>query len=546
MIISGALSCAGMLIANSQAAESVPAVIPNPVSMEVREGVFRLNKNTRIVYEHGAHGAESVAEYVASVLRPSTGYAFSVVAGPGDETAVDNAVLLSTRTADKKLGNEGYELEVTAKKIVISAPQPAGLFYGVQTLRQMLPVEIFNDAEVKNVDWTVPCSKVTDYPRFRWRGMHLDVARHFFPKEFVKKYIDLIALHKMNSFHWHLTEDQGWRIEIKRYPKLTEIGAWRKETLVGHLDDPPHTFDGKVHGGFYAQDEIRDIVEYARQRHVNIVPEIEMPGHSQAAIAAYPELGNTGRQLPVCTIWGVNENVYNVNEPTIEFLQNVLTEVLDLFPGKFIHVGGDEVPKVQWQESPQAQARIKELGLKDEHELQSYFIGRMDKFLTSKGRRLIGWDEILEGGLAEGATVMSWRGVDGGVTAARAGHDVVMAPYESTYFDYYQADPENEPLAIGGMLPLKNVYAYEPIPEELTGDEAAHVLGAQGQVWTEYISTPEKAEYMAFPRACALSEVVWTPQSRKDFDDFRARLTTHVKRLDALGVNYRALDPEQD
>jgi hexosaminidase len=373
--------------------------------------------------------------------------------------------------------------------------------------------------------------------------MMLDVARHFMPKEFVLKFIDLVAFHKMNSLHLHLTDDQGWRIEIKKYPRLTEVGAWRDETLVGHSSQKPHRFDGKRHGGFYSQDDIREIVDYAAQRYVTILPEIEMPGHAQSAIAAYPELGTTGRPLPVLTYWGVNPNIFNANEETIVFLQNVLTEVLDLFPSPFIHVGGDEAVKEQWERSPEAQARIAELGLEDEHELQSYFIKRMDSFLAERGRRLIGWDEILEGGLAPGATVMSWRGVKGGIEAAKAGHDVVMAPTTHTYLDYYQSrDKEKEPLAIGGFLPLEKVYSFHPIPRQLTKEEAKHVLGAQAQLWAEYIPNPEHMEYMAFPRMVALSECVWTPKEKKDFDDFKNRLKTHLQRLDVLDVNYRPLD----
>jgi hexosaminidase len=388
----------------------------------------------------------------------------------------------------------------------------------------------------------VPAVLVEDSPRFRWRGMHLDVARHFMPREFVLRYIDLLALHRMNSFHWHLTEDQGWRIEIRKYPRLTEVGAWRTETLVGRMTSDPaaRVYDGTRHGGSYTQEEIREVVEYARRRFINVVPEIEMPGHSQAAIAAYPELGNTGDTLPVWTHWGVTPNILNVEESTIRFMQDVLTEVLELFPGPFIHIGGDEAPKTQWEQSPRAQARMRELGLANEEELQSWFIRRMDAFLVERGRRLVGWDEILEGGLAPNATVMSWRGTSGGLAAARAGHDVVMAPTSHTYFDYYQSrDRESEPLAIGGFLPLDTVYAFEPIPAELEPRFHHHILGAQGQVWTEYMKTPSHVEYMAFPRVAALAEVVWTPKERRDVADFRERLATHLRRLDALGVNYR-------
>jgi hexosaminidase len=395
---------------------------------------------------------------------------------------------------------------------------------------------------VSGVAWAMPAVTIVDRPRFPWRGMHLDVSRHFMPKEFVKKYIDLLALHKMNSFHWHLTDDQGWRIEIKKYPRLTEVGAWRSQTLVGRVgrDSATWVYDKKPHGGFYTQDDVREIVAYARERFVRVVPEIEMPGHSQAAIAAYPYLGNLGDTVTVWGAWGVTPYILNPSDTTIAFMQDVLTEVLGLFPSEFIHVGGDEAIKPQWQASPRAQARIKELGLKDEHELQSWFITKMDTFLSAKGRRLIGWDEILEGGLAPNAVVMSWRGTAGGLAAARAGHDVVMTPGSHTYFDHYQSrNTTLEPLAIGGFTPLDSAYAYEPVPAELEPQFVKHILGTQGQVWTEYIEGPKNVEFMAFPRAAALAEVLWTSKERKDFADFSGRLTQHLLRLQALDVNYR-------
>ncbi len=440
------------------------------------------------------------------------------------------------------LGKEGYRLEIAPDRVLAQAPQPNGLFYAMQTLRQLLPPALFSQKAARGVDWSLPCLEIEDQPRFAWRGAMLDTARHFMPKSFVLKFIDLLALHKLNSFHWHLTEDQGWRIEIMRYPRLTEVGAWRTETLVGHFDGSFDNlvFDGMPHGGFYTQDDIREVVAYAQARFINVVPEIEMPGHSQAAVAAYPDLGNTGQQLAVSTIWGIHEHVFNVEESTFEFLTNVLDEVLELFPSPFIHVGGDECPKKEWRESPAAQAKMRELGLKDEDELQSWFIKRIDAYLTGKGRRLIGWDEILEGGLAANAAVMSWRGEEGGIAAANAGHDVVMAPYQYTYIDYYQAeDSASEPLAIGGYLPLEKVYSYEPIPAAIAPDKAHHVLGTQAQLWAEYIATPEHCEYMAFPRLCALAETAWLPTGAKDLHGFKQRLEGHLQRLDAYGVNYR-------
>jgi hexosaminidase len=382
-------------------------------------------------------------------------------------------------------------------------------------------------------------------PRFPWRGAHLDVGRHFFNADFVKKYIDIIALHKMNVFHWHLTDDQGWRIEIKKYPLLTEIGAWRDETVIGHpkAGKEPVKYDGIKHGGFYTQDEIKEIIDYAADRYITIVPEIEMPGHAMAAIASYPELGCTGEKVKVRTTWGVSPYIYNVDDNTFKFLEDVLTEVIDLFPSEYIHIGGDEAVKDQWEESKKIQQQIKDLGLKDEHELQSYFIKRIEEFINNKGRKLIGWDEILEGGLAPNATVMSWRGVQGGIAAAREGHDVVMTPTTYCYLDYYQSKiTDKEPLAIGGYLPLDIVYSYEPVPSELSTDEAKHILGAQANVWTEYIASPELVEYMLLPRMTALAELTWTPKEMKDLDDFKKRLETQVERYKTMGWNYRPLE----
>src|SRR4030095_6565101 len=371
--------------------------------------------------------------------------------------------------------------------------------------------------------------------------MHLDVGRHFMPVEFVKKYIDLLAYYKMNYFHWHLTEDQGWRIEIKKYPKLQEIAAWRDETLIGHYSDQPVQYDGLRYGGYYTQEEIKDVVKYAEDRFVTIIPEIEMPGHSQAALAAYPELACTPGPFKVATSWGVFEDVFCPYDTTFSFLQDVLDEVVSLFPSKYIHIGGDECPKTRWEHSAFCQALMKKEGLKNTHELQSYFIQRIEKYLNSKGKSIIGWDEILEGGLAPDATVMSWRGMQGGIDAAKAGHDVIMTPGDYCYFDRYQSEPSEEPLAIGGLLKLEKVYAFDPVPAELSSDEARHILGGQGNVWTEYIDTPEKVEYMVYPRAIALAEVLWTPSARKSWLDFTKRLTQHLDRLDGMHVNYAKL-----
>jgi len=444
------------------------AIIPQPVSMEIDAGTFELHPSTRLV---GNAAAEPVLRYARQAMGTATGFTLPIAETPQDD--FPNIIFTLKPELQTQLGKEGYRLTVTPKQVVIEAAQNNGLFYGVQTLRQLLPPDIYQDRQVRGVRWTTHCVRIADQPRFVWRGLHLDVCRHFMPKAFVKKYIDLLAMHKMNVFHWHLTEDQGWRIEIKRYPKLTEIGAWRKETIIGHArgDKALWTFDGTPHGGFYTQDDVREIVAYAAERFVTVVPEIEMPGHAQAAIAAYPELGTTGKPVEVLTYWGGCIEIFNVEDTTIAFLQNVLTEVMELFPSEFIHIGGDEVTKQPWKDDPRAQAKMAALGLKNEEELQSWFIHQMDAFLAAHGRRLVGWDEILEGGLAPGATVMSWRGQAGGIAAANAGHDVVMAPGTHTYFDKYQADPATQPLAIGGFIPLETVYAYERELSHFLGDK---------------------------------------------------------------------------
>ena len=517
---------------------SAQQIVPEPVKWSKQAGRFLITQRT-VISSDAASAV--VGRQLARYLEPATGIDFRVVTSG---TAPPRSISLRRDRQLARLGDEGYLLDVRPSGITIRAHGAAGLFYAVQTLRQLLPAAIFREAPVEGVEWSVPAVSIEDYPRFQWRGGHLDVARHFMPKEFVKKYIDLLALHKMNVFHWHLTEDQGWRLEIKQYPKLTEVGAWRRETLVGRPQpNSAPTFDGKRHGGFYTQDDAREIVAYARARHVTVVPEIEMPGHAIAAIAAYPELGVTGEPMEVAKTWGVFSDILNADPSTVRFMQNVLSEVLAIFPGRYIHIGGDEADKAKWKASDRIQARIRELKLKDEHELQSWFIRQMDDFLVARKRRLVGWDEILEGGLAENAVVMSWRGTKGGIAAARAGHDVIMAPTSNTYLDYYQSKEQaNEPLAIGGFVPLETVYAFEPVPAELEPQFVKHVLGAQGQLWTEYMPQPKQVEYMAFPRMSALAEVVWTPKERRDYAGFLVRLAAHLERLRALDVNYRRLD----
>lgn len=542
-------SSAAPAAADKPAEPSVYAVIPRPVVLTPQSGRFTLTARTAIYADAallpvGRRFARDIANatgFDVSVVRPGAAAFAAGSAAPGGI----RLIRVSNRDT-AGMGAEGYRLDVTARGVVVRAATAAGAFYALESFKQLLPAAIFRDAPISDVAWTAPAVHIEDAPRFSWRGAHLDASRHFMPKEFVKKYIDLLARHKLNRFHWHLTEDQGWRIEIKKYPLLTEKSSCRDQTLVGpYVTDPAkRVFDGKKHCGFYTQDDVREIVAYAADRYVTVVPEIEMPGHAQAAIAAYPQLGvRRDTTVGVMQVWGVSEFILNADDSTISFMQDVLSEVLTLFPGPYIHIGGDEAVKTQWKASPDIQARIKQLGLKDEHELQSWFIRQMDRFLTAKGRRMVGWDEILEGGLAENATVMSWRGMDGGIAAAKANHDVVMAPGSHTYFDHYQArDRKSEPLAIGGFTPIDSAYAFEPVPASLTPAEAKHILGAQAQLWTEYIPNAKQLEYMAFPRLSALAEAIWTRKDRRDFGDFMQRMGPHLKRLDALDVNYRKLD----
>lgn len=512
------------------------AIIPQPVKVTEHPGRFTI-KPTTVIWSDTASAA--IARQFARDVEPATGFTLRV--RTGGEVPAGSVAFRRDRSL-ARLGPEGYTLDIRPGRVVARAPELAGLFYAVQTMRQLLPPEIFREAPSGQTSWTLPAVAIEDYPRFGWRGAHLDVGRHFMPKEFVKKYIDLLALHKLNVFHWHLTEDQGWRLEITQYPKLTEVGAWRKETLIGRpRGQEERKYDRRRHGGFYTQEDAREIVAYAQARFITVVPEIEMPGHAVAAIASYPELGVTGEPMEVATRWGIFSDILNAKPSTIQFMQNVLTEVMTIFPGRCIHVGGDEADKTKWKASPEIQGRIKELGLKDEHELQSWFIRQMDAFLTSHKRRLVGWDEILEGGLAENAVVMSWRGTAGGIAAARAGHDVVMAPTSNTYLDYAQSRDPDEPVGQTTLLTLDKVYAFDPVPDELEAQYAKHVLGGQAQVWTEYMADAKAVEYMAFPRLTALAEAVWTPKDRKDYAGFVARLTRHLERLRALDVNFHPL-----
>jgi hexosaminidase len=501
-------------------------IIPAPKKTEIYDGYFTLSKSTKVIYEDNTD-VKRIAEFLVSDLK-DLNLPVETQAYDKDEI-YRNAIIFMIDTTYHQ-NPEAYFLTVDSKTVIAKATEPAGLYYAYQTIKQLLP----NQATDKIY---LPEMVTEDEPRFKWRGMHLDVCRHFMPKEFVKKYIDYIASMKMNTFHWHLTEDQGWRIEIKAYPKLTEVGAWRKETVIGHARNKPHKFDGIKHGGFYTQEEIKEIVKYAEDRFINIVPEIEMPGHAQAAIASYPFLGCTSDDIDVWTTWGVSPYIYNLEDTTFKFLETVLSEVMELFPSKYIHIGGDEAIKNQWKASERIQKQMKELGIKDEHELQSYFITRIEKFVNSKGRTIIGWDEILEGGLAPNAVVMSWRGTEGGIAAAKQKHYVVMSP--GCYFDHYQSeDKENEPLAIGGFTDVEKVYSFEPVPEELNEEEQQYILGAQANVWTEYILDPKHVEYMIFPRMIALSEVLWSTKENRNYEDFLNRLNAYRNYLDSEGINY--------
>lgn len=512
------------------------SIVPKPAQLVIARGSFIIDGKTGISVSPLNDETMLSAGFLAEMLRKSASVPLPVKEG---SKVARNRIMVAIDTSVSD-NEEGYTLSVTSRNIVLKSPSAAGLFRGVQTLRQLLPPQAeMAGGLAGEVAAAVPACYITDAPRFGYRGLHLDVSRHFFSVEEVKRYLDIMALHKFNVFHWHLTDDQGWRIEIKRYPELTDVGSWRKETLIGHGGRPPFTFDGTPHGGYYTQEQAREIVRYAADRFITVIPEIEMPGHAVAAIASCPWLSCTGNDLEVQTRWGVFDDVFCAGRDTVfTFLKGVLDEVAAIFPSQYIHIGGDECPKVRWENCPACQKRMKEEGLKDEHELQSWFITTMEKYLSTHGKRIIGWDEILEGGLAPGATVMSWRGIKGGIEAARMKHDVIMTPTTHMYLDYYQGEPQSEPLAIGGYLPLELVYSFEPLPEELTPEEQKYILGVQGNVWTEYISTLSHLEYMAFPRAFAVAETGWTPEMKKDFEEFLSRLDVLGKRYDIMGINY--------
>jgi len=513
-----------MALATDAAAQVPLPLVPYPQRLIRNTGTAELRHRIRLEAPDGSD-LGALAAYTSDLLELELGWRPTTVSG----IAPPAGLTLRLVPPDTVLGTEGYRLSSQSTGVSIEASTEAGLFHGLQTFRQLLHA---------GEPGTVPRVEIWDAPRFPYRGMHLDVARHFFPVAAVERYIDLLSRYKFNTFHWHLTDDQGWRIQITAYPKLTDVGSCRRETIVEkHFD--PYIGDGIPYCGFYTQDEIRQVVAYAAARHITIVPEIEMPGHAKAALASYPELACTPGPFEVGTVWGVEEDIFCPSEATFAFLEGVLTEVMALFPGPYIHIGGDEAPKARWKSSDLAQSIIQREQLADEHALQSWFVQRIERFLNAHGKRLIGWDEILEGGLAPNATVMSWRGVSGGIAAAQQGHDVIMTPTSHAYFDYAQGDPALEPFSIGGNLPLEKVYSFEPVPDVLTPAEAAHIIGAQGNVWTEYIVSPYRLEFMVFPRMLAMAEVTWSPASARDWAGFLARLPSVFAALDRLGVNYR-------
>ncbi len=510
------------LAAAVQGAPPSLSIVPRPALVRHLNGTFLPGRSPAIVADPAA---QPVAQWFAGQLHSEFNIAASLAAAPPRGKSFRFVV-------DETLPAEGYRLRIAPRGVTISG-RPAGLFYGAQSVLQLASAR-------SGRTFALPAAEIEDQPRFPYRGLHLDTSRHMFPVEFLKRYLDWMARYKLNTFHWHLTDDQGWRIEIKQYRRLEEIASRRSQTLVGHA--PQSTkYDGTPYGGFYTQEQIRDVVAYARERFITVIPEIEMPGHSLAALAAYPELACTAGPFETATTWGVFKDIFCPKENTFRFLENVLTEVMDLFPARYTHIGGDEVQKDRWKESPDAQTVIQREGLKDEGELQSYFIRRMERFINAKGRRMIGWDEILEGGLAPDATVMSWRGEKGGIAAAQQGHDVIMTPDAYLYFDHYQGDRSKEPLAIGGMLPLDKVYSYNPTPAALSADEKKHILGAQANLWTEYIADARQAEYMLFPRLFALAELAWTPQADRNYREFLNRVPPQLARLKREGVNYRPL-----
>ncbi len=525
------ISCFIAALFSTSLAQKI-SIIPQPLSLQEKSGNFKLSSSTKIVYEHGNMDLKAISTKLSDQIKKTTGFQLKIT--EAGQRASKNEIILKLKSGSDTLGNEGYTLSVSPDNIQVNAQKPAGIFYGIETIYQLVSGEKTNMKSATSI--LIPAVEIVDKPRFPWRGLMLDVGRYFYSVDFIKQYLDELAMHKMNTFHWHLTEDHGWRIEIKKYPRLTEVGAWRDGTQFTRFNDH---INRNPHGGFYTQEQIREIVKYAQERYINIVPEIEMPGHTLAVLAAYPDLSCTGGPFKIPINWAIQKDIYCAgNEKTFEFLENVLSEVADLFPSPVIHIGGDEAPKDRWKVCPKCQKRIKDEHLKDEHELQSYFIKRIEDFLRTKNKKIIGWDEILEGGLAPNAMVMSWRGEEGGIAAAKQHHEVVMTPNQYTYLDYYQGEPYHEPAAIGGLLTLEKVYSYEPIPSVLTAKEASYIKGIQGNLWAEYVHSPEKAEYMTFPRAAAIAETGWSQPQNKNWENFKQRMEIQYKRYELAGINY--------
>lgn len=504
-----------------QQAPVQPALIPVPVKAEYGQGFCTISKQTAI---DAGNEWKYGSAFLNNLIRQELGYSLPVIENT-------NRVSIRLRTDSLLVREpEGYLLEVNGFNVNLTAHDHAGLMHGLQTLRQLW--------KQGNGILKVPVVTIHDYPRFSYRGMHLDVCRHFFPVSFIKQYIDLLSLYKFNTFHWHLTDDQGWRIEIKKYPRLQTVAAWRDETMIGHKKELPHRFDGKRYGGYYTQEQVKEIVQYAAERQITVIPEIEMPGHAQAALTAYPQLGCTGGPYKTATFWGVFDEVFCAGkDSTFTFLQDVLDEVLPLFPSNYIHIGGDECPKTRWKACPHCQQRIKAENLNNEDELQSYFVRRITKYLQSKGKKVMGWDEVLEGGLAKGVTVMSWRGTSGAVEAARMQHDAIMTTEDEYYFDHYQSLYPAEPVAAGGYTPLKEVYSYRPLPDSIDQSLLKHIKGVQGQLWSEYLPSTQQAAYMLLPRAIALAEVAWSPAQSLQYDQFLQRLRQQPPLLKKLGLS---------
>lgn len=513
--------------------ESDIQIIPKPVELKLETGGFQFTKNTQFVVV--APNQKAISEILLNKFKTAAGWTLNIT----ETTPSKNYVQFVT---DKELADEAYKLEVTSDYVHITASNQSGFIYGIETIRQLLPVAIESSEIVTNTNWVIPNVKIYDEPRFKWRGLMLDVSRHFFEKEYIKQTIDRLAYLKMNTLHLHLVDDQGWRIEIKKYPKLTQVGAFRVDQEEKPWDGryTPSLDEKATYGGFYTQDDIKEIVTYAESKGITVVPEIEMPAHVTSAIASYPELSCLEKPVAVPSggLWPITDIYCAGKESTFEFLENVLSEVMELFPSKYIHIGGDEATKTNWKTCNHCQTRIKNEKLKSPEELQSYFIKRMERYISSKGRVLMGWDEILEGGLAPGATVMSWRGVKGGLEASAEGHDVVMTPGTHCYFDHYQGPMNTEPLAWGGYSPVSKVYQFDPIVDSMTKSQASHVLGGQANLWSEYIPTTSQSEYMIFPRLAALSETLWSPKSHRNWDEFSSRMISLFKRYDYQGINY--------